>query len=167
RTAGLGGVEMLIEYHLPLTSQRADVVLAGVHPDTGEPSYVVVELKQWTAAYRFEDSTELVEVPGMPGGPKLNPILQVRGYCDYLADLARVLHNRPEALAGVAYLHNAVDPATVADLHDVPVTSTGRLFTGADRGRFHDFLRSRLTLTGSGRTAGDMLLESGVAPSRQ
>ena len=30
--AGLGDVEMLIEYHLPLTSQRADVVLAGAPP---------------------------------------------------------------------------------------------------------------------------------------
>ncbi|MGH3524004.1 MAG: ATP-binding protein, partial [Mycobacterium sp.] len=39
--AGLGDVDMLVEYHLPLTSQRADVVLAGVHPKTGQPSYVV------------------------------------------------------------------------------------------------------------------------------
>ena len=44
--AGLGEVEMLVEYHLPLTSQRADVVLAGTHPRTGGVSYVVVELKQ-------------------------------------------------------------------------------------------------------------------------
>ncbi len=167
RTSGLGGVEMLIEYHLPLTSQRADVVLAGVHPDTGEPSYVVVELKQWTAAYSFEDSAELVEVPGMAGGPKLNPILQVRGYCEYLTDFARILHDRPESVAGAAYLHNALDPATVADLHRVPVDTSGRLFTGADRARFHDFLRARLSPTGSGRVAGDMLLKSGVAPSRQ
>ncbi|MHC6215032.1 ATP-binding protein, partial [Rhodococcus ruber] len=47
--AGLGDVEMLVEYHLPLTSQRADVVLAGAHPVTGAVSYVVVELKQWSA----------------------------------------------------------------------------------------------------------------------
>ncbi len=46
--AGLGDVEMMLEYALPLNSKRADVVLAGVHPSTGEPSYVVVELKQWS-----------------------------------------------------------------------------------------------------------------------
>ena len=68
--AGLGSVEMLVEYHVPLTSQRADVVLAGTHPKTGEPSYVVVELKQWSAAHRYEDSVELVDVPGMPSGSK-------------------------------------------------------------------------------------------------
>lgn len=52
--AGLGDIEMLVGYHLPLTSQRADVVLAGSHPRTGEVSYVVVELKQWSAACAFE-----------------------------------------------------------------------------------------------------------------
>ncbi|MEJ9078908.1 DUF2075 domain-containing protein [Gordonia malaquae] len=166
REAGLENVEMLIEYHMPLTSKRADVVLAGVHPTTGEPSYVVIELKQWTAAYSFEDSTELVEVPGMPGGPKLNPILQVRGYCEYINDFARVLQDQPDALAGAAYLHNANDPSLLADLKTVPMTTTGRVFTGADRGKFHDFLRSRLASTG-GKASADLLLNSVAAPSRQ
>jgi hypothetical protein len=48
--AGLDDVEVLVEYQLPLTSKRADVVLCGVHPRTGQPSYVVVELKQWSSA---------------------------------------------------------------------------------------------------------------------
>jgi hypothetical protein len=37
--AGLDDVEVLLEYQLPLTSKRADVVLCGVHPRTGQPSY--------------------------------------------------------------------------------------------------------------------------------
>ena len=82
---------MLVEYHLPLTSQRADVVLAGTHPRTGEASYVIVELKQWSAAYTFEGDPEIVEVPGVPGGPRLHPVIQVRGYCEYLLDFARVI----------------------------------------------------------------------------
>ena len=164
--AGLGDVEMLVEYHMPLTSKRADVVLAGVHPETGEPSYVVIELKQWTAAYSFEDSAELVDVPGMPGGPKLNPILQVRGYCEYIADFARVLQDQPDALAGAVYLHNAIDPSLVDDLKAVPATTMGRVFTAADRGKFHEFLRSRLS-DRRGNAAADLLLNSAAAPSRQ
>ncbi|WP_372491667.1 DNA/RNA helicase domain-containing protein [Gordonia zhenghanii] len=166
REAGLGDVEMLIEYHMPLTSKRADVVLAGIHPKTGEPSYVVIELKQWTAAYSFEDSAELVDVPGMPGGPKLNPILQVRGYCEYIADFARVLQDQPDALAGAAYLHNANDPSLVEDLKAVPATTMGRVFTAADRGKFHEFLRSRLAEK-RGKASADLLLNSAAAPSRQ
>jgi hypothetical protein len=34
--AGLGQVEILTEYQLPLTSMRVDPVLAGVHPKAGE-----------------------------------------------------------------------------------------------------------------------------------
>lgn len=164
--AGLGDVEMLVEYHLPLTSQRADVVLAGTHPRTGEASYVVVELKQWSAAYAFEGDPEILDVPGVPGGPRLHPVIQVRGYCEYLYDFARVLADHPDGLAGMAYLHNASDPALVKDLLAVPVSMTGRLFTGADKGAMLEFLRSRLD-SGPGRQAADLLINSPVAPSKQ
>lgn len=80
--AGLGDVEMLVEYQLPLTSKRADVVLAGQHPQTGRPSYLVVELKQWSEAERFEDSDVLVRVDSYGNHPVLHPLEQVRGYCD-------------------------------------------------------------------------------------
>ena len=164
--AGLGEVEMLIEYHLPLTSQRADVVLAGTHPRTGEVSYVVVELKQWSAAYAFEGDPEIVDVPGVPGGPRLHPVIQVRGYCEYLLHFARVLADRPDSLAGMAYLHNASDPALIKDLIAVPASTTGRLFTAADKGAMFDFLRTRLA-PGAGREAADQLINSAVAPSKQ
>lgn len=81
--AGLGDVEVLIEYSLPLTSQRADAVLVGVQPTMGEPSYVVVELKQWSAAYPEEDEPLLCRIDAYPD-TVLNPIEQVRGYCEYL-----------------------------------------------------------------------------------
>ncbi len=157
---------MLVEYHLPLTSQRADVVLAGTHSRTGEPSYVVVELKQWSAAHRYEDSVELVDVPGIPGGPKLHPVAQVKGYCDYLSDFAKALADQPDALAGIAYLHNATDPGAVADLRAFPVSATARLYTAADRGDMVTFLKTRLSAT-TGHTAGDTLIRSAVAPSQQ
>ncbi len=164
--AGLGDVEMLVEYHLPLTSQRADVVLAGVHPQTGEVSYVVVELKQWSAAYAFEGDPELVDVPGVPGGPRQHPVKQVRGYCEYLLDFARVVSDHPDSVAGMAYLHNASDPALVKDLLAVPVLTTGRLFTAGDKDAMFEFLRSRL-MPSAGRQAADLLINSAIAPSKQ
>ena len=94
--AGLGGVEMLIEFQLPLSSKRADVVLAGVGARTGRPAYLVVELKQWTQAQAFEDSETLVSVPGF-GRPVVHPIMQVRSYCEYLTDFLSVLAESPDA----------------------------------------------------------------------
>ena len=166
REAGLDDVDVLLEYQLPLTSQRADVVLAGTHPDTGRPSYVVVELKQWTAARVWEGDVNLVEVDGMPGGPKTHPVKQVRGYATHIADFARALQGDDEAVAGVAYLHNATHREAVADLFELPVDLHGSLFTGADRHAFRQFLRTRLDVA-PGAASADLLLNSAAAPSQQ
>ena len=165
--AGLGNVEVILEYQLPLTSQRADVVLAGRHPTTGQPSFVVVELKQWTSAHRWEGDSTLVTVDGMPGGPKQHPARQVRGYCDYIVDFARALGGDDDAVAGAAYLHNAANGEAISDLFDDAADARGQLFTSADRGRFHTFLRSRLDPATSGAEFADLLLRSPSAPTRQ
>ncbi len=164
--SGLGAVAVLLEYQLPLTSKRADAVLAGQHPRTGRPSYVVVELKQWSAAHVWEDDEKLVTVDGMPGGPKLHPSRQVRAYCEYLIDFARTLEEELDPVSGVAYLHNVTDRGQIADLYDSSIDQQGQLFTGADRAAFHAFLLSRLDPRTSGAAAADRLLGSAVAPSR-
>ncbi|MBG0821153.1 DUF2075 domain-containing protein [Planomonospora sp. ID91781] len=163
--AGLGKVEMLIEYKLPLTSKRADVVLAGVHPRTGEDSYVVVELKQWSRAEPSDQGEHLVLVDGMPGRDLLNPAEQVRRYCEYMSDFLSVLKDRPQSIHGVAYLHNAMD-LDVDGLHDQVRDAHSRLFTKQRRGDFHDYLRERLA-DKPGAEAADRLLGSPVAPSKQ
>ncbi|MFJ5933618.1 DNA/RNA helicase domain-containing protein [Streptomyces sp. NPDC093071] len=162
--AGLGEVEVLIEYGLPLTSKRADAILAGVHPTTGEPSYVVVELKQWSEAHPEEDDPVLCRIDAY-AHPVLNPIEQVRGYCEYLLSFNGAVERTPEAVAGVAYLHNATEFG-VGSLRSVPETLHGRMYTGEERGAFIDFLRSRLAPK-SGAEAADVLLQGKVRPSKQ
>lgn len=160
--AGLGAVEMLLEYKLPLSSKRADVVLAGVS-SSGEPTYVVVELKQWSEAHRFEDSDTLVTVSGY-SRPVLHPIYQVTAYGEYLQDFAAVLEEHPDRISAVAYLHNATDFG-VADLLDRP-EAAGRMFTGQRRAAFRDYLKS-VFAPDSGAVAADLLLSSRIAPSKQ
>jgi hypothetical protein len=162
--AGLGDVEMIIEYSLPLTSRRVDAILAGHHPRTGEPSYVVVELKQWSNAYPDEGEPLLCRIDAY-ARPVLNPIEQVRGYCEYLLSFNGALEKTPEALTGVAYLHNATEFG-VAGLRDVPESAYGRLYTGEQRGAFLDLLRSRLA-PAPGADAADALLSGRIRPSKQ
>ena len=161
--AGLGRVEMLVEYQVPLSSKRADVVLAGTHPHTGEDSYIVIELKQWTRAERYESDDELVLVDQAPGGPRLHPAVQVHTYCDYIADFVGALDGHEGAVHGVAYLHNASTP-DVRDLFDYDVDERGQLFTRNQRGDFLTYLKSRITPDPG---AADRLLNSRVRPSRQ
>lgn len=163
--AGLDDVEMLVEYQLPLTSKRADVVLVGQHP-AGGPSYLVVELKQWSHAEQFEDSDALVRLEQYDWRPVTHPALQVQDYCDYLLDFTAVLADVPTSLAGVAYLHNATD-AGVQDLFALPSTPTSRVFTGQRRGEFQQYLRTRFAPGESGARYADHLLASRIAPSKQ
>src|SRR5690606_11325166 len=163
--AGWQRVEMLVEYKLPLTSRRADVVLAGVHPRTGEDSYVVVELKQWSRAEPSEAGEHLVIVDGMPGGETLHPVEQVRRYCEYMTDFLGVLSGRPDAVSGVAYLHNAGD-LDVDGLAEQVRDARSRLFTKQRRGEFLRYLSERLD-DKPGVDAADRLLSSAVGPSKQ
>jgi hypothetical protein len=162
--AGLGNVEMLIEYQLPLTSKRADVVLAGVDRRTGGDAYVVVELKQWSQAELFEDSERLVVVEGMHRELE-HPLIQVQGYCDYISDFVASLRGNETAVRGVAYLHNAVD-LDVKDLFELSMTERTRLFTKTRRAAFLEYLRDQFAPDPGAGTA-DRLLASATRPSKQ
>ncbi|SEC23317.1 hypothetical protein SAMN04489844_1923 [Nocardioides exalbidus] len=161
--AGLDKVEVLLEYQLPLTSRRVDALLCGTHPRTGEASYVVVELKQWSSAAPVDGTDDVVLDDGR--GRRLHPAAQVGGYCDYLADFNAALGGSTDRLAGVAYLHNADDDG-VSGLWDFEQSRTRRMFTGQRRGEFLDFLKGRLS-TIPGADAADALLGAAIKPSKQ
>ncbi len=163
--AGLGDVEVLIEYALPLNSKRADAVLAGVHPDTGEPSYVVVELKQWSQALPNEDDPTLCHVDAY-SHPVLNPIEQVRRYCEYLVNFNGAVADHGHRVSGVAFLHNATEFG-VTGLREIERDGHGLLFTGERRGAFLDHLRTKLSDRHSGARAADELCEGVKVPSKQ
>ncbi|MFD5661577.1 DUF2075 domain-containing protein [Streptomyces hirsutus] len=163
--AGLGDVEMMLEYALPLNSKRADVVLAGVHPVTGEPSYVVVELKQWSQAEPDEDDPALCRIDAYTH-PVLNPIEQVRRYCEYLVNFNGAVAEHPGRVSGVAFLHNATEFG-VSGLRAVELDERGQLFTGERRGEFIDHLRARLSDQHPGVRADDELQAGRTVPSKQ
>ena len=163
--AGLGDVEVMLEFRLPYTSRRADVVLAGVHPRRGDDSYVVVELKQWSRAHRHEESESLVHVDGSPRRDHLHPSVQVAGYVDFIRDFTATLHEDRQLIRGVSYLHNA-HHSDVADLADADVTAEYPLFTASSRGRWLEYLRANFA-SKSGAAAADRLLGSSIRPSKQ
>lgn len=165
--AGLTGVEVLVEHRLPLTSRRADVILAGRHARTGTPHFLVVELKQWSEAHLLEESEELVVAPGSQRPYHVHPSLQVDGYVQYIADFVAALAPGNVAGAtidGIAYLHNATE-ASVSDLTVGPAASTRRLFTGDRRGELVAELRRQFAPDG-GAEAADLLLGSAIGPSK-
>lgn len=163
--AGLGDVEVMLEYALPLNSKRADAVLAGVHPVSGESSYVVVELKQWSEAVPHEDDPALCHVEAY-AQPVLNPIEQVRRYCEYLVNFNGAVAEHPERVNGVAYLHNATEFGA-SGLRQIEIDDRGQLFTAERRGQFVGHLRAKLSDKHRGAPAADELLAGKTVPSKQ
>ncbi|CAM5708585.1 hypothetical protein SGLAM104S_00373 [Streptomyces glaucescens] len=98
--------------------------------------------------------------------PVLNPIEQVRRYCDYLVNFNGAVAEHGHRVSGVAFLHNATE-FDVAGLREIERDGHGLLFTGQRRGEFLDHLRSKLSDRHSGARAADELLSGATVPSKQ
>ncbi|MEE1804599.1 DUF2075 domain-containing protein [Streptomyces sp. JV176] len=162
--AGLEEVQVLLEYKMPMSSLRADAVLVGTHPETGRPSYVLVELKQWSEARLVRGTNDLCWLPRYGYRAHLHPVAQVRRYCEYLQDFTALLDDGDHHITGVAYLHNAED-RNVTELLAMG-DARGRLFTNTSRGEFIRHLQNQISPL-DGALDADALLESSAGPSRQ
>ncbi|MEU3494977.1 DNA/RNA helicase domain-containing protein [Kitasatospora cineracea] len=113
--AGLGSLEIALEFTLPATGERVDALVMG-QDSRGVLTAVAIELKQWTHARRSRVSG-MVEV----GNRTLaHPARQVGGYVSYLRNWVgdgptlrskgvAVLHNASEELMGI--LREMVPPS--------------------------------------------------------
>ena len=164
--AGLHDVEVLIEYRLPLTSKRADIVLLGRHP-RGGPSCVVVENKQWSRVVLADTEYRLVAAPGPGEQERLHPQEQVRRYAEYLEDFNRFLGEHPGAVAGCVFLHNATSGAIAGLRHpDLADLAAYPAFAGDEVAALRSFLTRRLAPAPGAQVADDVL-QSVIAPSKQ
>jgi len=164
--AGLNHVEVLLEHRLPYSPKRVDALLCGVHPRTRKPSYVLVELKQWTNAESVGD--ELVRVPSYGEQPVLHPAEQVRRYCRQLVDFTPMLASNG-GVHGIAYLHNP--GAEGWRLSRYKIDEFGQLYTRDTREDLVDRLTALLDTDPDtrpeARRAADDLLNARTEPSRQ
>ncbi|MEU9023322.1 DUF2075 domain-containing protein [Actinomadura sp. NPDC048394] len=162
--AGLGQVEVLVEYPMPhKPSSQADVVLAGVDRYTGGDLFIIVELKQWSSVDFYEgDEKQVVWDPKY--SPVQHPALQVRGYRDQIAKFCATVKDHPDAVRGIVYLHNmpAHEARKLVGLADELKIG---VFTGSDRGDLLRFLRGQFEAA-SGAKAADRLLDSRIEPRR-
>nr|WP_246361036.1 DUF2075 domain-containing protein [Haloechinothrix aidingensis] len=164
--AGLGHVEVLLEHKLPHSPKRVDAILCGRHPRTGEASYVLIELKQWSQAELL--AGELVSITAYGDELQLHPAEQVRRYCQYLVDSTPALADRPHIVRGLAYLHNAAT-AGIASLKQYTPDEYGQLYTLDERSAFLDRLRALLDPDSDyadARRAADDFLGIHHAPSK-
>ncbi|MCW5610220.1 MAG: DUF2075 domain-containing protein [Rubrivivax sp.] len=96
-----------IEYRIPQTTKRVDFIVTG-HSGENEPTAVIVELKQWSAA-RFTDKDGIIVAhrggrAGETEGP--HPSYQAWSYAALLKGFNEAVYGGGVRLQPCAYLHN-------------------------------------------------------------
>lgn len=170
--AKLGDASVIIEYRLPLTSKRLDVMLLGKGQDKRDRG-VIVELKQWEKAYRGGVEDCVVFSPKNPH-LHLHPSRQAAGYAEYLRGVHTAFYSDQKGsmdfidLQACSFLHNANDktcgdllaPEFAQALKDAP------LFAGNQRPQFEAYLAERVG-RGEGAAILQRVIESRYAPSKK
>lgn len=162
-----GDCGLAIEYTIPQTSKRVDVLLTGLN-DGDYPSVVIIELKQWSEAMATERDAivqtrfqgRLVETT--------HPSYQAWSYASLLSGFNEAVYSGDMALHPCAYLHNyddaagaLLDPRYQAHIDRAPVFMRGE----AERDRLRKFISGTLKLGDAGKTLYE--IENGrIRPSK-
>lgn len=96
---------ILIEYNLPSTSLRVDFIISG-NDETGKPSFIIVELKQWKAA-SSTNKDGIVHTDYF--GYTTHPSYQAYSYKLFLKDFNENIYNSSIQAFSCAYLHNYIE----------------------------------------------------------
>lgn len=108
QSAGLHDNGVIVEYQLPLSSKRIDVLVTGKDGD-GAKNSVIIELKQWEHCTLSDLESDYV-VTWVGGGNRdvLHPAVQVGNYKYYLQENCTAFYegSEPVRLHACSYLHN-------------------------------------------------------------
>jgi hypothetical protein len=165
---GLRDVGTIVEFRLPQTSRRLDVMLMG-EDHVGNDNAVIIELKQWDTA-RATDIEDTVEVGRVF---HLHPSRQAGNYAQYLKDCHTAFYLSPENprpidLYACSFLHNARHEV-VSELFFPQYSDTLAeypLFTGDMRADLDRFLLEHLS-GGKGDQLLGKVLKSRYRPSKK
>jgi hypothetical protein len=169
--ADLNDAGVIVEYKLPMTSKRLDAMLLGAS-DNGTERGVIVELKQWQAAYKcgIEDCVVFDRHDRTRIHP--HPSRQAGQYAEYLRGAHTAFYSDDGGpyvdLSAVSFCHEA-NSRKCGDLLDDEFGATLAaypLFTGDTREGLEELLRTRVGF-GDGREVLKRVLESRYAPSKK
>lgn len=162
---------IIIEYELPYSARRIDVLLFG-RSKAGEDGIVLIELKQWSNDGVTEseaDGNVLVRfAPGVKEVP--HPSWQVEGYHFDLLDFLHVFQDIPApVLSSCAYCHNYArlkEPRVLFSSKYQAGLSKFPVFAQEDVEELGRYLQARIS-EGSGVEVFNRFVRSTVRPSKK
>lgn len=158
-----------LEYFIPLSSLRIDVLLTGININHEEQA-VLIELKQWQSSKPSLMENEVKTAVG--GGLRdiLHPSVQVDTYRNYLQGFLEVFYQKIGniKLDSCVYLHNYVfdseDPILDSKFQNYLAKSP--IYSKNDRKSLADYLKTKLG-SGSGEQVLEKINKSNIRPSKK
>jgi hypothetical protein len=164
RDAAGSAPALALEYHLPLTGKRVDVILTG-HDRTGRGSAIVLELKQWSEVdVEDEHATNVL----VGGDEHVHPSEQALDYADWLLDYHSAFTSSDLAALPAAYCHNLTAPFDVLlrDARFEDLLRRSPLFTRGQEERLAEFVDGHVG-AGAGLRLLDVLTGARFHPSKR
>jgi len=131
-----------IEYGIPQTSKRIDLILSGENAKQ-EEQLVIIELKQWGSARKTERDG-IVETRFAHGEAQTShPSYQAWSYASLLSNFNEAVYSGGIGLRPCAYLHNYVDNGVLTDGFYAHYVQLAPVFLkgDAERTRLCDFIK--------------------------
>jgi hypothetical protein len=168
--AGLTDQGVMVEYKLPLSGKRIDVVICG-KDEAQKKNAVIVELKQWDkCSFTDYDSDYVVTWVGGGNRPVLHPSVQVGNYMYYLQDNSTVFYEgkEPIVLSACSYLHNYtyLKDDVLIDARFQHALTRFPIYTSEDRTELSTFITNRVR-NGDGMQVLAEIEESRLRPSKK
>ena len=162
--------KIVVEYELPYSSKRIDVLLFGKN-DNGEDNVVLIELKQWSNENIENCDTDgnIIVNYGRFKKEQAHPSLQVEGYHYDLKDFMTVFENEPiTELSSCAYCHNYsnVDGSVLYLPKFSKLVQKYPLFSKEEIKNLGQYLKERLS-KGSGLEVFNRFINSPIKPSKR
>lgn len=140
--ASTDDIGVVVEYHLPLSGQRIDVMFVG-RDASRQPTSLVVELKQWSQV-RLEDEYSLNVL--VDGHEMAHPCQQAADYAGFLSEVHSSYVGGELNAVPCAYLHN-MPPFLGVPLKDprfADVLAESPLFLDGDEPQLSAFLNDHV-----------------------
>lgn len=135
-----------IEYGIPQTSKRIDILLSGMDADS-KPNIIVVELKQWSSSRISEkDGLIFARRGGFAEREGPHPSYQAWSYTALLEGFNEAVYETGIGLRPCAYLHNYHADGVIDSPHYAPYTDKAPLFLhgSEERQRLRDFINKHV-----------------------
>ena len=169
-SAGLpGDCGVLVEYRLPSTSRRIDLIVTGLSP-SGEPGFVIVELKQWSEVLPDPENRPglvIANTGGHQTGLTEHPCYQAWSYKTYLENMLDAVPEHKLRPKACAYMHNYLYCEGNDPLDQPPNSDLVRetpLFGRLDDAKLGDYLKRHVG-RGKGAKIAEQIAKGKLVPS--